>query len=212
MSGQTNTGSKPDPDPTVRTTENLLREIANTRETMEADLHGLTSTLEARLAAADKAIVLVREASDKIPALIEAGVRHLKEVDEVKFEAIRDRFSDAKLALDVALQGASKAVDAAFSAAKEAALKIEASFTKQIDQLRDLFVAQQQNMSDQIGDLKNRLIVVESTPRLSADSLNATNARLESISGEKKGSSDTIALIIAVGAAVIAAIAVFVKR
>ena len=107
-------------------------------------------------------------------------------VDQVKFDAIRDRFSDAKSALDVALQSASKAVDAAFSAAKEAASKIEVSFTKAIEQLQSLGSAQQKATDDKIDDVRTRVTTLES---------------------QKRGSNDSIALMISVVGAVVALIA-----
>jgi hypothetical protein len=191
------TGSKPDPDPTVLTTQGLIRESDHIRELTDAIAEGMKQTFETRLNGMDKAIVLVRESNQQVPELISAAITHLREVHQVKFESIRDQFSerdtrtdqtraDAKLALDVALQGAAKAVDAAFSAAKEAALKIEASFTKQIDQLRDLTGAQQKNTDDKIDDLKTRLTAMVS---------------------EKSGSNNIVVFAISIAGLVIAFIA-----
>jgi len=180
------TGSKPDPDPTVLTTQQLLREIATSRETTEAIVAGFKAAIEARLAAMDIAIILVRESTEKFNGLVESSVNQLKDVDQVKFDAIRDRFSDAKSALDVALQSASKAVDAAFSAAKEAASKIEVSFTKAIEQLQSLGSAQQKATDDKIDDVRTRVTTLES---------------------QKRGSNDSIALMISVVGAVVALIA-----
>lgn len=188
---------RPDPDPTVLTTQALVRESDHLRELSDAIAQGMRQTFEMRLNAMDKAIALVHETTEKFPALIDACVAQLKDVDQVKFEAIRDRFSDAKLALDVALQGASKAVDAAFSAAKEAASKIELSFTKQIDQLQSLTAAQQKGTDDKIDDLRTRLTGAESI---------------------KKGSDNSGAFAIALASVVIAfvaavaAVAAFFKR
>jgi hypothetical protein len=165
------TGSKPDPDPTVLTTQQLLREIGTSRETTEAILTGVKTAIEARLDAMDVAIKLVHEQTEKFGGLIEASVNQLKDIDQVKFDAIRDRFSDAKSALDVALQSASKAVDAAFSAAKEAASKIEVSFTKAIEQLQTLTIAQQKATDDKIDDARTRITTLESQKRGSSDSM-----------------------------------------
>src|SRR5580658_10049489 len=115
---------RPDPDPTVLTTQGLIRESDHSRELTDALLDGTRRALEVRLDGMDKAIILVREATAKLPDMVESAVNQLRAVHLVKFESIRDQFAerdtrtdqtraDAKLALDVALQGAAKAVDAA---------------------------------------------------------------------------------------------------
>lgn len=188
---------RPDPDPTVLTTQQLLREIATSRETTEAILNGVRAVVDTRLDAMDKAIVLVREMSDKLPNTIELSVRQLKEIHEEKFDSVDTRFierdtrtdqtrADAKLALDVALQGAKVAVDAAFQAAKEAALKSEQQFTKQIDTIVLLTAAQQKAIDERTDDIKTRLLTIE---------------------GSKKGSTEVWVFAIALAGALISLIA-----
>lgn len=61
-------GSVPNPDPTERTVEQLLREIATSREIVEGIGQGTREVLETRLAGMDKAIELLQQTTNKIPA------------------------------------------------------------------------------------------------------------------------------------------------
>jgi hypothetical protein len=140
----------PRPDPTVLTTEQLTREIAN-----------LKALLETRLDGMDIATDLLSTTVNRVPSDVDKQVGHLKELHDEKFasitQLIAQRFGDNQ-----------KAVDAAFAAQKEAVAeqnksiglandKSEGAFTKQIDSLGTLLATTNKGLSDKIDEIKQQL-------------------------------------------------------
>jgi hypothetical protein len=103
-------GLVPVPDPTLLTTQALLREVAALKELMEVRTDAIISLY-----------------------------------DE-KFTGVSDQFIERD-----------KAVQAAFVAQKETAIKSENSMLESQRQLRDLFDANSRSMNDKINGLKERL-------------------------------------------------------
>jgi len=175
--------TKPDPDPTVLTTENLRREIGN-----------LKDLIEVRLTENAKAITLVQTATDKFrdeaTLLTQQAISHLKdlmiavmqghvaalagkieksqgETDE-RFRAIQTQFTllgKATEQLDVANK---TAIAAALQAQKESAgetqktsqaaiAKSESSTSESIRTLTATFSQQFSSATDRFNDLKSRL-------------------------------------------------------
>ncbi len=165
-------GLVPRPDPTVLTTEQLVREIANLR-----------AIIETRLDANDKATDLIQqEISRRLDTLArfrESEVDALRLLHEEKLRSVGQRLGD--FADEVSVRFAERdtrsereardnkiAVDAAFAAAKEAVAennkasetatgKSEAGFTKQIDQLTLLIETRAKASDDKIDDIKSQL-------------------------------------------------------
>jgi hypothetical protein len=105
--------SRPVPDPTVLTTEQLNREITS-----------LKSVIETRLDGMDKAIELLQTWNERIPRDIKTEVLHLQGLHEEKFRSIATQFLDAQTAIDKSERMTTKqmdAVDLRVVAAKEAA-------------------------------------------------------------------------------------------
>lgn len=159
--GLQNMGSVPVPDPTVLTTQQLLREIGLSREIIETRLNGM-----------DKAIELLQAATDRQPTVIAAAVSDLQELHEEKFRSIEVQFRerdtrtdqtsrDSKVAVDAALSAQVKSVDAQNISNALAIAKSEAGFTKQIDQIGTLIQATGKATDDKIDDIKTRLNSVE---------------------------------------------------
>lgn len=94
----------PNPDPTVLTTQQLLREILSVREILESRLDGM-----------DKAIVLLQAAKDKSPTVAEI----YSEFTE-KFIAVQQLLKDRDQKLEQVTQNFYTAKDTALLAAKEA--------------------------------------------------------------------------------------------
>lgn len=152
---------RPDPDPTVLTTQALLREILNLKEIFET-----------RIAGMDKAIVLLQTTSDRVPSWVEKAVGQLRELHDEKFSSIQTQFAerdtrteqtsrDSKVAVDAALQAAKEAVGEQNKSNALAIAKSEAAFTKQIDQIGLLIQTTAKATDDKIDDIKTRLTTIE---------------------------------------------------
>jgi hypothetical protein len=129
----------PRPDPTRLTTEMLRRELQATRELFEA-----------KLGERDAKLTILLSALERRPTEIRTSVNELKALQDQKFTAIDQRFSESKVALDTAM-----------SAAKEAAGKTESSLTKQLDSMAALIGTTTNALSDKIDDAKGRLTLIE---------------------------------------------------
>ncbi len=146
----------------------------------------------------DKGIELLALSTNKVADEVSTKISQLQHLHEEKFRSIQIQFLERDTRTDKMAEATSIAVGAALQAAKEAAgkqaegfaeliKKIEATFTKQIDQIGELIRTQQKSADDKIDDLKSRVQAVES---------------------QKKGTSDTwgyiigiLGLLIAAGAA-----------
>jgi hypothetical protein len=136
---------KPRPDPSVLTTQQLVREIASLKEVIFTRLDGmdraillfnenitrvptetqravatLKELLEVRLDAMDKAIVISRTFPDRLPALMDEKIAALHDVFQEKFDSIRLRFQERDVRTEQTAKDAKVGVDTALSAAKEA--------------------------------------------------------------------------------------------
>jgi hypothetical protein len=144
------------------------RRIASTRD-----------LLELRLADMDKAIVLVAAQLEKIRTDADQQRDHfrsdtdrlvqaMRELFAEKFDAINTRFLERDTRTEQAADESRTSLAAALAAAKEAVslqnianaqaiLKSETAVQKQLDALALLMGANQKNMDDKIGDIKERV-------------------------------------------------------
>lgn len=115
------------PDPTVRTTEQMLQKVEDSEKEYNAKLE----TVNARLNAMDKAAEVLHETVTRTPTEIQLAVTHVRELFDVRMQAERDLGSlreayrvelkaDSKEALATAMIAAEKAVQAALAAAEKA--------------------------------------------------------------------------------------------
>lgn len=154
-------GSRPVPDPTALTTQQLIREMG-----------GLRELLETRLDAMDKATDLNKSATDKVPCLISDAVKQLEKLQNEKFgekfDSIDTQFRERDTRTEQTRTSDKVAVDAALQAQKEAAgaqnesntaanAKTESNFTKQLDQTGTLITTTNKALQDQITEIKGRL-------------------------------------------------------
>jgi hypothetical protein len=149
-------GSTPVPDPTVLTTQQLVREIAASRELIETRLDGM-----------DKAIALGKANTDsnsqKIPCMIREKFEELKRLTDEKFEGVYKQFQERDTRADKIAELGQKALEAALSAAKEAVGKTEIAFTKQIDATAEQIQAEKRATDGKFEDVKARLGTLEAS-------------------------------------------------
>jgi hypothetical protein len=167
--GYTPTGGLvPIPDPTVLTTQALLREVA-----------ALNEKVEIRFAATDKIITHVEEQIRARSNDITTSSMHLRELmlsemgkikvvtDEV-FQRIdvqfveRDKRTEqlalaSSTAIATALQAAKEAVGAQNTSNSIAIAKSESSTLESLRQLRELFLSETKAINEKVDDLKSRL-------------------------------------------------------
>jgi hypothetical protein len=164
-------GLLPRPDPTVLTTNQLLREIAGVREYVDANVR----ILEQRFADIDRATQLRREAFEgRVQSLDDVIEQRFRALDQ-RFDVIAERFTSVAkqfderdirgqqqaeasgAALAAALQAAKELVGAQGEASAAAAVKSETSFTKQIDQIGTIIQTLEKALDARITELKERI-------------------------------------------------------
>ena len=183
--------STPNPDPTVLTTEQMLREVSNVKDLLEAAIGGEIKGINTRLEAMDKAIILLQTTMDTFPTARKDIVAHLQELHterfnslqtsiismrdilDQKFVAIDKQFTALDKLIEQASTKDSKALDAALATQKEAASKqndsnndsirkSEDGFREQLKQLNELNRETTKSLTDKIDDMKGRLGALES--------------------------------------------------
>jgi predicted HNH restriction endonuclease len=140
----------PIPDPTVLTTQQLVRELSALKEVIFTRLSGM-----------DKALDLATATLNKVPSEIDKEITHLKVLIDAKFEAIDKRFRERDARFEQSSVQTKEALDVAFGASEKAMSKAETSFTKQFDQLNAIITTKSDALSQQLSDLKERFLKVE---------------------------------------------------
>lgn len=208
---------RPVPDPTLLTStlvaasrDELRREIHFIQQIMEGKIEAVLNIFQTRLDESDKAIVLLRAMQDRLPEKIVAQVAALQQLMEQRFitqqerfSGIQGQFSERDTRTEQIAQGNEKAINAALAAAKEAfqeqnrsqalaIAKSEAATMKSIDQLTALFQTAIAALSEQLGDLKERVLLIEGrTAGLSS----AANTQRVVQSSEQASSSHMLGII-----------------
>lgn len=176
-----NGGSRPVPDPTLLTTEQIKSAIAALNEIIVARIEGLAEKFETRLDGMDKAVVLLQTNIDKGPAHTSAKIAHLKDVIFEKFRGVKKQFTERDTRVSTSRQGDADALAAALQAAKEAVSEANKSFALSIDKSEKATGEQLKGLSDQITDLKERVTRTEAEQRAAVAALaTATSTRTES--------------------------------
>lgn len=181
---QSNGGSRPVPDPTLLTDNAIDRSAAAVRDHIDGQL----AVRDERINGIDEATRLRLQLIDHIPDQIDKEVRHVQDLSKVQIDADR-RFSAAEVAHlrevdDIRFQAAERlagreselnalALAAAFAAQKEASakeaeytriasIKSESATAQAIDKLGELFATQTRGLGDKVDDLKDRVGRIES--------------------------------------------------
>jgi predicted HNH restriction endonuclease len=143
-------GRTPIPDPTILTTQQLVREIAALKE-----------IIFTRLAGMDKALDLATAVLNQVPSEITKEIAHLKELENARFESIEKRFHERDARFEQAASTTKEALDVALGASEKTMNKAETSFTKQFDQLNAIIGTKSESLALQLTDLKERFLKVE---------------------------------------------------
>jgi hypothetical protein len=158
---------KPRPDPTARTTEDLIRALGAERDYT----NGKLEVIGERFRGIDRATELLNEQVNRTPTEIQKQIAHLREVFDTKFSgydaqiSLRDESTKREKA-DAAL-----ALRAAFDAQKESAAEQNKSNTLAIDKaaqgqketvsnLEQVVSALNKTLTDKVDDLKTSLAEV----------------------------------------------------
>lgn len=126
----------PIPDPTLLTTQALLREVAGLRELMESRLEALEDVEEQKFYKVEQQFELVER----------------QRVEQKK---------DTKDAVDAALTAQKEAVREQTAASERAIAKSEAATSKQLDQLSVTFANEAASQRRELGEMKQRLTAIE---------------------------------------------------
>lgn len=129
--------SRPIPDPTVLTTEQLHREIAAAKEAISIEMDGLRGVIDARFDKVDLRFGLLD------------GQRIEQKVD-------------TNAAVDAALVAQKEAVKEQTAASDRAIAKSEAATSKQLEQLGTTFTTAIAGVTTTLADLKERVSRIES--------------------------------------------------
>src|ERR1700722_3754137 len=218
-----NGGSRPDPDPTLLSTQQTIREQDALKELVLSIVDGKFSVIDTRLSGMDTAIKLVREDSAKFPEFARDQVNQLRELHGEKFNSINTQFNEVdkrttqlstadKTAAAAALQAAKEAVGAQNTSNSTAIAKSETATVAAIKQLQPLFNTANAATNDKINDLKSRLDRGEGKTSVSdpavADAVRVMSASLTKMqeqasqaAGRGGGIGDSVGWIIGVGGA-----------
>jgi hypothetical protein len=158
----------PTPDPTVLTTEALLRAVAAERDYVDGQL----AVLEQRFRGIDTATKLLSDNVGRVPSEVSKDIKCLEELITEKFASITLQFKERDTRSERESRDNKVAVDAAFAAQKEAASEQNKSntlaitksgigTTETITKLTELFRTTMNALSDKVDDLKDRVRGIE---------------------------------------------------
>lgn len=155
-------GWVPVPDPTLLTTQQLIREIAALKELFVTRLDGN-----------DKAIALLQAQADRQPSIsvVDTTLKDLRAIMEEKFKGVDQQFAGRDTALSAALLAQKASVDDQNKANALSAAKAEAGTTKEIDSIKLLLNAQNNALDEKISDVKDRLTAIEAHSKGGSDLL-----------------------------------------
>jgi len=154
-------GSRPVPDPTILTTEQLLRAIAAERQYVDSQLE----IRDERLRGIDVATTIRMKQVSKFPEQVDSKILHQRELTEVRFGSIAKQFEERDTRSERESRDNNLKVDAAFAAQEKSAARQEESNQKAIakqdennqkaiDKLEQLMGSGIKALSDKIDDLK----------------------------------------------------------
>ena len=139
-------GGPPAIDPTKLTTDAVNAAKSDIRR----EIQGLRDMMDIRVDSLDRALLVRHESQDH-------DITVLKELIKEEFAEVTIRFAERDLRYGQAAEAGKEAIAAALSAAKEAANKAEASFTKQLDSMTLVIASQDKAQTERIGELKERI-------------------------------------------------------
>jgi hypothetical protein len=130
--------TRPTPDPTILTTEQLLREIDRAIKLLTSEIKGDQETNEVRFKGIEREFALTEDRR-------------------------KEQKVDTKVAVDAALQAAEKAVKEQTVASEKSITKSETSAAEQSKQQYATFSASLKGVSDTLADVKDRVNKIEAS-------------------------------------------------
>jgi hypothetical protein len=158
-------GGKPDPDPTLLTTQALLREIASIKELFGTRFEGVEKNVE-----------LMHQSLENVHTIIDEKVRNLKDLTDEKFKGIGTRFAEARYLTEQTSRNDKLALDAALQAQKEDVGKQNDSNNASISKTEVLFTKQIDGLNDKIDDIKSRFIAGDSQIKGKTEGISSVGA------------------------------------
>ena len=155
---------RPDPDPTVLTTQALFREIGTLRELFEQRIDVLEAERDrATVQSAHRTKVLNRERNEQFISqreLLNERIDALRKLTDERFAAAErqrtEQKADTKAAVDAALSAAKEAVKEQTTASGLSISKSEAATTSQLKQQQETFTTAIDGLRRSIDELKDR--------------------------------------------------------
>lgn len=206
-------------DDLVRVPTLLDRSVLGLRELLEERMDGmdaLSLTLKERVegknGGLDDEISHLRGLMESKIDLVSGAVQSLSNVTTQQFISINDKFAEKDKAVSVGLSAQKESAAAQQASNADAQNKMEANFTKLLDQGRELLSEFRRNTELQINDIKGRLDKGEGKTsitepgtsdeigKLRAAILNLATSR-DTMVGHAQGVSQTTAMLIAIGGA-----------
>lgn len=206
--------SRPTPDPTVLTTEQLERAVANIKEWISAQLE----IRDQRFRGIDTATEVLNETVNRTPTQIQTEIHHVRELMNVELKSIDGRFVERderakldkdseRLARGIERETGEKALQAALNAQKESAADTnrsnQASIKKSEDSTKESIDKLERNLLLQLASLASK---IEDDRAF----LNKLELRINGIEQLKQGGKDSLAGIYAAIAAVGGLLAIIV--
>jgi hypothetical protein len=162
----------PIPDPTVLTTQALLREVSAIREVFETKIAAVDARVNLLFDSINARREYITEEITKHQLLQDEKFRSIGIQTDEKFRSISMQFverdirseqssRDGKVAVDAALQAAKEAVSEQNKSSSLAIAKSEAATTKQIDQIGTIISTMASGLNDKIDDIKSRITIIE---------------------------------------------------
>jgi len=175
---------RPDPDPTLLTTQALFREIAQLRELFNTKIDTITHTVEASLENATNARTGIREILnqriDALSALFES------KLDLIERQRVEQK-SDTAAAVQAALSAAKEAVKEQTNASERSIAKSEAATSKQLEAQQVTTASAAGELRRSIDDLKERIAEVDRNLR---DAVGAVATTANGMNERRTGAKD----------------------
>ncbi len=157
----TSTITRPDPDPTVLTTQALLREVAMLKELLVTKIEGV----DRYTAIMDRLLAMQDASHGDLKAEVKEWIGGLQRVFNDRFDAIErnrvEQKKDTKDALDAALQAAKELVGGQNVSNSITIGEMKSTFTKQIEAAVVQIQAAAKTNDDKNADLKDRVVAIE---------------------------------------------------